>query len=338
MDINDRLLSHQVEIVNRLSLCYDHVYVVTGRIGEYKCPSNVTVISSGWIADARVSSALKFLKVAVLLLVKRKPIAIFSHMTEVQTALLAPISKIFKVPHVLWYAHAHKSIFLRWSNIWVSAIVTSTEGSCPIRNSKVFKIGQAIDQNKFSFSEKPEKSIRNFVHIGRFDPSKDIGLIISVIRDIRAVGMELTLTIIGEPTTPQSLIIAQQIIQSSQRDVQNGWLEFRNSIAREAVISELRNFDCFIHAYKGSLDKSILEATSIGMPVATINQEYLNDFGSWSQNSFPSLTQEVSSLLNLTPEELKLKLKTRRILLEQMHTLDVWIERLILILNNSKLI
>ncbi len=335
MDVNDRLLSHQVEIVNSLAPEYAQVYVVTGRVGTYQCPANVTVISTQWNSSSKFKSTLKFLKISISLLIQKRPDTIFSHMTEVQSALLSPVSRLMGIKHFLWYAHSHKSIYLRWASIWVTRIVTSTSGSCPIQSEKVSAIGQAIDLSKYRFLPKLNGSIQNFVHIGRFDPSKNIEMIIESVRHLRRTNQNLTLSIIGDPSTALASEIAHTIMKDSQDDVNNGWLSFKESIPRERVCSELEKYDCFVHAYEGSLDKSLIEATSVGLPVATINQEYINDFGGWSDEEFPSLTQQLSSIMVMDFEKLKLELSERRIKCENKHSLDRWVAQLVSIMQES---
>ena len=45
MDEENQLLSHQAEIVNLIAREFDHISVLTGRIGKVTIPSNVTLKS-----------------------------------------------------------------------------------------------------------------------------------------------------------------------------------------------------------------------------------------------------------------------------------------------------
>ena len=112
-----------------------------------KCACLSTKIPSG------LNSEINFLK----FLGKYRKFIIFSHMTEVQSGIIAPISKLLGIRHLLWYAHKSKSKYLVWNNIFVDEILTSTSGSCPIKSHKIKPIGQGIDQNLF-----PHKNINDF--------------------------------------------------------------------------------------------------------------------------------------------------------------------------------
>ena len=62
MDEEDRLLSHQIQAVNRLAESFVDVYVITGKIGKYKSPPNVHVMSSQWKSGYNILNALRELK------------------------------------------------------------------------------------------------------------------------------------------------------------------------------------------------------------------------------------------------------------------------------------
>lgn len=70
MDEGDKLLSHQVEIVNLLSKEFDRVYVLTGRIGQATLSSNITLLCYDWIQGQKFLNALKLI-IAFLKLTKK---------------------------------------------------------------------------------------------------------------------------------------------------------------------------------------------------------------------------------------------------------------------------
>lgn len=334
MDEEDRLLSHQIQAVNRLAESFVDVYVITGKIGKYKSPPNVHVMSSQWKSGYNILNALRFLSIALRFVVSKRPISIFSHMTDVQTALLAPFTKLLGIPHYLWYAHTHPSIFLRWGKFWVTGIITSTIGSCPIKGPKVLAIGQAIDPDDYNFNKLGSSySLNNFVHIGRFDPSKNIEQIIRSLQEFRKAHPGISLTLIGQPSTPAATVHAAQIIKKYEEDVKDGWLNFRDSIPRSEVSVELLKYDCFIHAYTGSLDKALVEATMVGLPIATINPEYLVEFGPWSKGSQVSLLEELDAINGESSENLGSELYNRRKICEEKHSIAHWSESLTDILS-----
>ena len=328
MDENDPLLSHQIQAVNSLSQKFDMVYVVTGKVGKFSSPSNVHVFSSNWKTGERVRNTVKFLSIVLPIVIKRKPVSVFSHMTEVQTSLIAPLTKFFRIRHYLWYAHAHKSVYLSWARFWVTGIITSTKGSCPIQGPKVLVIGQAIDSEVYQFSSKESNDFNKLVHIGRFDPSKNIEHIIRSTKEFRKSNPNVSLTLIGEPSTLFAKKEAQKIIDKYNTEISEGWLNFKGSISRSNIHTELLKYDCFVHAYNGSLDKTLIEATMVGLPVATINPEYLTEFGNWSRTSPVSLLCELNALKKVKPKQLALELLNRRAISKTTHSLEHWSKEL----------
>ena len=120
-------------------------------------------------------------------------------------------------------------------------------------------------------------------------------------------------------------------------EVNEGWLEFIPSIQRSQIPATLREESCFIHAFEGSLDKTLVEATLSGIPVATINKEYIESFGSWS-NLNPlrplNLEDEFHALLSCDQVSLDNEISRRRKIAIDNHDLDGWITRLIGILDS----
>jgi hypothetical protein len=108
-------------------------------------------------------------------------------------------------------------------------------------------------------------------------------------------------------------------------DLDEGWLQVRGSIKRIDLPSELGNFDVFLHAYAGSLDKTLIEATLSGLPVVTINEEYLKEFGRWNKVGDFSLRSEILFLDSITLEELNVELSRRFQIAQKRHSLDGWI-------------
>ena len=124
------------------------------------------------------------------------------------------------------------------------------------------------------------------------------------------------------------------VVSNSNYAVLDGWLSFKSSIPRSKVPKILNDNDVFIHAYLGSLDKTLIEATFIGLPVITLNVEYQREFGAWNEleNVQVTLGDQVQYLKSLPQNELALKLKSRKEIAFERHSLEKWVEKLVLVL------
>ena len=337
MDEKSQVFSHQVEVVNKLADKYDQVSVLTGLIGTYKVSSNVRVFSCNWIPGNRFTSLFRFMMKFLQLLGRNKFTCIFSHMTSVQSTFISPITRVLRIRHYLWYAHTSDNIYLQISRALTNGIITSTPGSCPIKGQKVYVIGQSVDSKVFNKKLRLETPIVKLIHVGRFDPSKNIESIVAEIKKLRDEHPGLKLDIIGTPSSDKFQHYMESVKSKFISDLQIGWLTFRPAIERIKLPDELKKYDCFVHAFQGSLDKTLVEATLAGIPVVTVNKEYLKIFGKWSNSNSDNqtaLTSELRFILNLDAIAITKVVDRRYEIAKTNHDIEGWINRLVNILEH----
>lgn len=335
MDPAHPALAHQVEVVEQLALRFSYVTVLTGHSNWVPTAPNIRVFSTNWRPGHNVQNILKFYRIFFQIILNSEFVSVFSHMTSVQSCLIGPFLRFRKTKHFLWYAHAQNSLILRLAYFWVTKLITSTTGSCPLSGAKVLYLGQSVDQEIFKARLNLNYPLRRFIHIGRADTSKNFSLLIETISELKKFYSNLRLELVGNPSGPTQAAELAKLKQLWSVDIERGWLVFSPAIPRAQVPELLNKHDVFIHAFKGSLDKTLIESTMTAMPVATINQEYLNEFGSWSGEPI-SLRNEVEAILNLNKMQLALKLKERNIKAIERHSSQNWIEHLEIILRGDK--
>ena len=332
MDLDDPSLSHQVEAVNSLAPYFENVTVVTGKIGKFSAASNVKVFSSNWIPGRPISNVINLYRTALPELAGSD--VVFSHMAEVQALFLAPFTKLFRKPHFLWYAHAYPSKYLTSVYFLLNGIITSTSGSCPINKRNVFIIGQAINPSDFYRVDSPVRNLNRYCHVGRFDSSKGIIDIIRATSSQRDKNPNLKLTLIGSPSNEKQLNYSLDVRKENEH---KDWISFISAISRERIPDFLSHQDVFVHAYKGSLDKTLIEATLAGLPVVTLNLEYLHIFGSWLPGNIDnvSLDTELNFLNEMDAVSRVSEVKRRQALALSGHTLNSWAKKLSELLNGA---
>ncbi len=333
MDMHDALLSHQYQVVKALARNFDEVTVITGNVGEIDFSSNIRIVSTFWKPGSPVKNLFSLISTSVPIIVRGDFRSVFFHMTDVQCAILSPIIRMRGKKVFLWYAHTFKSKYLSFASWWVSRVVTSTQGSCPIQGRKVVTIGQGIDLEMFRPLQVEERSLHRLIHIGRFDESKNIQHLIDTAFELRVLFPDIHLTLVGSPSNQKSKQWASHIISSSSEHIGNGWLQFKDAIHRSDFPSTIAAEGCFFHAYTGSLDKSLVEATLLKVPVLTINGEYLSIFGSWSGKLNTDLAQEYKSMRVMSAERLEKELNRRLYIAREDHSLSGWIQHLANILQ-----
>lgn len=331
MDLEHPLLAHQHAAVEKLAENFAEITVISGGIGRTQLPQNVTVLNSNWVPSQRISSAIRFMRLALPLICSRKFAVVFSHMVDVQAALISPLTKIARIRHIFWYAHAHPSRYLKFAHLFVDKVVTSTPGSCPITGPKVEAIGQAIDISAFKpLVVRSYDSFNRLIHIGRFDKSKNIDQLISAAAQLRKTNPKITLTIVGNPSNTASKLWADSVITDSNHH--SGWLTFLPSIKRDEFPKVVSSFDVFFHAYKGSLDKVLVESTLLKVPVVSINPEYHSEFGLWGSHKDVTLESEYSALISRSPADIQGEIEARHNLAQARHSESHWISELTRIL------
>ncbi len=333
MDPEDPLLSHQYEAVLALADGFDRVTVITGKVGNIDSNPKIQIISTNWRPGYRFRNILKLFASAIPEIVRGDFNSVFYHMTDLQSAFISPLVRLRRRKQFLWYAHTFKSKYLIFASWWITGIITSTSGSCPISGKYVRPIGQAIDNDKFKPIPYEKLDINKLIHIGRFDRSKNIDHLISTARKLRKTYPYVELTIVGSPGNLESREWADLLIENCKSEIDEGWLKFKDAITRKQFPIEMAGNGCFFHGYMGSLDKTLIEATMLRVPVVTLNPEYLSIFGKWSKTFTADLSEEYFAIAGLGEEEVNQELDRRLAVAIRDHSLDNWVDQLSKILK-----
>jgi glycosyltransferase involved in cell wall biosynthesis len=161
--------------------------------------------------------------------------------------------------------------------------------------------------------------------VGRVNKSKNIDLLVNFFLILQKSGEVSSLKLIG----PQDKAYVDKLISRFRSESGFNHIEFLGPLKRKEFVNSLDCNSTFVHAFDGSLDKTILEATALEVPVLTTNKEYLNDFGSWSGDlsSFDKLTflaGEYRAYVELSERKLREELTRRRCIVETRHSLNNW--------------
>lgn len=334
MNHSSLLFSHQPKVVERLIGEFQEIDVITAEVFNDVPQHGIKVFSLRWNQGNKLRNIYSFYKVSIPLLWKHRNGILFSHMTDVQSALASPICWLFRIKHVLWYAHKSSSGYLNFSYPFLTSLVTSTRGSCPKNGDKVSAIGQAID---FSVSSEvdspPQIPPLSWYHIGRLDASKNIDAIIECLSSQQKQNPKITLHFYGTPSSSQNEEYFRRV---ANRYSESNWITFHGKLPPAKLSEVSQKHDAFIHAFWGSLDKALLEAIALKRIVVSSNPEYLQEFQNRSipkeefkQELTSQITQLYDSSAQLVREEIERKLKIAM----RRHSLDGWVIRLTEILN-----
>jgi hypothetical protein len=195
----------------------------------------------------------------------------------------------------------------------------------------VFPVGQGIDEKIFQSNVVPKLDAKNvsFFNYGRLDSSKRADLLVLVVSQLRRESTNFKLTFYGQTleNSPQWLTKIHEL----QSDLNlRPWLNFELPLEQNEIRDALLKHDIFIHAFHGSLDKTLIETTMMQKPVITCNEEYLEIFGSWSGldksqiDDLNFLIFEVKTLLSLSKNHVAEEIVRRYQMAITNHSLSSW--------------
>jgi hypothetical protein len=331
MNTANPVFSHQSDVVWKLKTHFPKIVVLTGERPEEQI-SELKIMEYQWQEGENFQNALYFYRALIDVLIKFRPNIVFSHMTEVQSALAAPILKLFRIRHILWYAHRSNSMWLKFARFFCNGIVSSTIGSIPITGKKIHLIGQGVDINLFRQNPKRRDKAK-FLHIGRNDASKNLLNIVTTLLNyfpeervlLNHYGKSFD---INKPGSENYHLALDSFVSK------NSWVTVNAAIKREHLRQVFDEHDVFIHSFQGSLDKILIEAVLAGIPVVTINQEFIDVFGAWGEQARnPNLGQELGAFLSENEYSIIQKCIDRQNRAINLYGLDAWTERLVKVLS-----
>jgi len=331
MHSDSMVFSHQRDIVLQLSNFFETVHVFTNERDYSDVPENVEIKLIGWRSGRPFYNFYKIIRVLGPHLLANRGTVIFSHMTEVHSAVISPLTWLLGIKHVLWYAHAKTSPFLFFASFFVSQILTSTQGSCtlPVNKWKIQTINQGVDVNLFPFRSISSVKISRLIYYGRLDKAKNIHLFLDVIIALHKKGKISTFDIFGKSAGTDSWKYLRHLESTFDQVELGSKLKFCGPLLRREIAHTLKNYDVFINLFVGSLDKTLIESTMTGLPVVTWNAEYCRSFGTWSgvepAQSIEFILLELLSIESLDIKALDIELRRRRDFAQQEHSLSSWI-------------
>jgi hypothetical protein len=151
-------------------------------------------------------------------------------------------------------------------------------------------------------------------------------MILSAVSNTRDVFPNLELTFIGSPSSVKYDSYHSNFLEMINIEPDYSWVDLIDSVPRDKLPSYFAKKDIFIHAFEGSLDKTLIEATLTGLPVVTINREYTLQFGTWGQGHAYELTllSELDALLRKDAADVERVLIARRKLALANHSVEQW--------------
>lgn len=318
----------------------DRIYVVTMRRGSYRLPANVHVYSVGKEKGySEPRRALEFYRILTSILSKERVDAAFCHMIPIFAVLSGPLLRALNIPLVMWFTHPSVSHTLKWAHAFSNRVVTSLTTSYPYRQDKVMVLGHGIDTHLFAPDGPPEEP-PIVLCVGRLSPVKDHPTLIQAAALLRKrLGRPFRVVILGSPPRPEHHEYAHRLKALVHQLALDGIVQFHPAVPNRELPSWYRR--CTVHVNltaTGSGDKVTWEAMACGRVAVAANEGYRESFGVYADRLLfeygnpNSLAEKLEWVLTLDLQERRALERYLRRQVEQHHSLDRLIDKLVAVL------
>lgn len=292
VDKNDDVLGFFYFWIKEFAEHCQNIIVIALELGDYKeLPKNVKVLSLGKEnKNFKLFKKLKYIfRFYKYIWQERKSYdSVFVHMNPEYVVLGGLFWRVLSKKVGLWYTHKAVNLKLRLAEILAHIIFTASRESFCLTSKKVKVLGHGIKVSEFVRpkinSQKPEIQREEFkiITIGRISPIKDYETLIKAIefldKEFKRDDKRLLVEIIGRPITEKDnryFLELQNIVK--QKGLEK-IIEFKGAVPNKEIVSYLSQADLFAHMSRtGSLDKAVLEAMAVGLPIISSNKAVIND-------------------------------------------------------------
>ncbi|MSP51314.1 MAG: glycosyltransferase [Alphaproteobacteria bacterium] len=279
MDERHTTLAFGIAWVERLARRFEHVDVVTMQAGPFKVPANVTVRSMG-LEHGRS----KFRRVAAFytaiseVLRTRRIHVVFAHMNWVFALLFAPLGRALGLRTLMWYAHGAVPFGLRFADVAVHRVVTSTVEGYRLQSCKRRVIGQGVDLAPFLAlpMARALPCRLTIITVSRLAPSKGIDRMLHALaRFAEDAPLPWQFRIVGEGTTELERKHGDDLRRLAVTLGIASEVVFLGRLQTPAIAREMGAAHVMLNlSTTGSLDKALIEAMAAGCLVISTNSAY----------------------------------------------------------------
>ncbi len=248
----------------------EKVTVVCLRKGKYDLP-NVEVIALG--EKAKFARALELISIAHGR--KGEYDAVFVHMNPEYLVAAGWLWRLLGKRTALWYVHKSKRL-LRLAIPFADTILTVSNDTFPIANSKVKAVGHGVDTDFFHPISAVDNSWR-VVSVGRVSAQKNTAVMIEQVLAFARAGdnHDVHFDVYGAPVTAEEKKYEAELETRLPSLDPDKIVTLKGPISHEKVPGSLAGASVFLNmGLTGGVDKAVLEAMSMGIPVISTSRAH----------------------------------------------------------------
>ncbi len=277
VDADHPVLAQTVDLVRSLAARCESVTVICDSVRRHDLPGNVGFRTFG--ARTRIGRGVRFARAAAASLLPRRtrPDAVVVHMVPLFVLLAAPLTKLLRVPILLWYTHWHAGRSLRLATPLVDVVLSVGSGSFPLATPKLHATGHAIDVTRFTPSDEPQaEGPLRLVALGRTARWKGYDTMLAALELATEQGLDARLELRGPQLTADEEAHRRELeAVAAASDALRDRVRIEPPLARDEIPALLRASDALLSATQPrtseTLDKVVYEAAACGVPVIASN-------------------------------------------------------------------
>ncbi len=339
VDLRDPNLGFFHRWVEEFSKHVEKVEVLCLREGEHHLPENVRVHSLGKERGGNtILYVLRFYR--RLWQLKGEYDAVFVHMNSEYLLLGGFYWKLKHIPVTLWHVHKSMTLIHRIGEKLVDAVVTASPESYRLKSKKVHVLGHGIDTDYFAPEIKPSDSTFRIVTTGRIARVKGLHTLLSAVAGLEKVHTSIEVLLLGTPLTAEDEAYQKELQEHVASLGLSGIVHFIGSVPHTGILSYLQKADVFVNcSFTGSLDKAVLEAMAVGIPIITSNEGLRTALGVHATTlmveggNSEALSQKLHMALARSKEERTILGKSLRALVVKEHSLSKLIPKILALYN-----
>lgn len=315
IDENDPVLGFFVRWVEEFAKRAESVEVICLNLGKSDLPKNVHVHSlgkervagtdnTGNIKQAqstapsfarrcalRATYAIRFIHLVWSL--RKRYDAVFVHMNPEYFVLAGKLWRLMRKRTALWYTHKSVDLKLRIAVLFANIVFTASPESFRLKSRKVHVVGHGIDMELFTKKADEHTKDKNYpkktfriLTTGRISKTKRIAEMLSALDVLYSLGEDFIFIVAGTPATNEDKLYEQKLLRFVSASPYSERVRFIGAVSHKDIPKMLNECDVFINLSEtGSMDKAILEALAVCVPVVTTNVAF-RDILARTQNLF----------------------------------------------------
>jgi len=321
VDRNDDVLGFMHGWVEEFAKHCEKLTVICLQEGERHLPENVKILSLGKknqkLLNCYIVKLLYCYRFYKYIWQERKNYdSVFVHMNPEYVVVGGWLWRLWGKKTALWYTHRLVDLKLRISEKLVNNIITVSPEGFGLNSNKIKIFGHGIDVEKFkvkSLKFKVNGDLYNIIYVGRISKIKNQEMLIKA-ADIllKRNFKKFLIKFIGGAVTPDDKAYLAKLKELSNNLNLSKYIIFMDKVSYNSIVKYYKTADVNINLCPtGGLDKAVLEAMAMGIPVLATNTGFIKEFGRYAddllvkENDATDLTDRLEALAIKATEYLK---------------------------------